>query len=209
MYLTAFFTMNYLAHAYLSFNQPDWLVGNLISDFIKGKKKFDFSPRIQQGIMLHRAIDGFTDSHAATAEAKTVFKPAYRLYSGAFVDVVYDHFLATDPQIFATETDLDRFTQSVYTDIFSSFLHVPENLHPFFTRMKAQNWLYNYRLPYGIEKSFGGLVYRSQYLTDALPALQIFETHYDFLKQCYRQFFPDLLAFATMYVATNFQHKPL
>jgi hypothetical protein len=29
--------MNYLAHAYLSFNEPDILVGNLISDFVKGK----------------------------------------------------------------------------------------------------------------------------------------------------------------------------
>lgn len=36
--------MNYLAHAYLSFNDPEILVGNLISDFVKGKKKFDYPP---------------------------------------------------------------------------------------------------------------------------------------------------------------------
>jgi acyl carrier protein phosphodiesterase len=40
--------MNYLAHAYLSFNQPEILVGNMISDFVKGKKKFDFAPGIQK-----------------------------------------------------------------------------------------------------------------------------------------------------------------
>ncbi len=34
--------MNYLAHAYLSFNDPEILVGNMISDFVKGKKKFDY-----------------------------------------------------------------------------------------------------------------------------------------------------------------------
>ncbi len=34
--------MNYLAHAYLSFNDPDVLAGNMISDFVKGKKKFDY-----------------------------------------------------------------------------------------------------------------------------------------------------------------------
>jgi acyl carrier protein phosphodiesterase len=39
--------MNYLAHAYLSFNDPEILVGNMISDFVKGKKKFDFPLRIQ------------------------------------------------------------------------------------------------------------------------------------------------------------------
>ena len=30
--------MNYLAHAYLSFGDPDVLTGNMISDFVKGKK---------------------------------------------------------------------------------------------------------------------------------------------------------------------------
>jgi acyl carrier protein phosphodiesterase len=35
--------MNYLAHAYLSFNEPEILTGNMISDFVKGKKKFEFS----------------------------------------------------------------------------------------------------------------------------------------------------------------------
>ena len=88
--------MNYLAHAYLSFDDPEVLAGNMISDFVKGKKKFDYPFRIQQGIMLHRLIDDFTDNHPATKEAKEFFRPDYRLYSGAFVDVVYDHFLAID-----------------------------------------------------------------------------------------------------------------
>jgi acyl carrier protein phosphodiesterase len=76
--------MNYLAHAYLSFNEPEILAGNMISDFVKGKKKFDYSLTIQQGIALHRAIDQFTDFHPVTQEAKSYFKKDYRLYSGAF-----------------------------------------------------------------------------------------------------------------------------
>ena len=88
--------MNYLAHAYLSFDDREILTGNIISDFVKGKKKFNYPSRIQAGIMLHRLIDNFTDEHAATREAKEFFRPHYRLYSGAFIDVVYDHFLATD-----------------------------------------------------------------------------------------------------------------
>jgi len=69
-----FYTMNYLAHAYLSFNEPEILIGNLISDFVKGKKKFSYSPGIQNGIAIHRAIDQFTDDHAATHAAKLFFK---------------------------------------------------------------------------------------------------------------------------------------
>jgi acyl carrier protein phosphodiesterase len=89
--------MNYLAHAYLSFEITDITVGNMISDFVKGKQKLDYPFAIQQGIVLHRAIDSFTDSHAVTRQAKSFFKEAYGLYAGPLVDVVYDHFLANDP----------------------------------------------------------------------------------------------------------------
>jgi acyl carrier protein phosphodiesterase len=89
--------MNYLAHAYLSFEITDITIGNMISDFVKGKQKLDYPIAIQQGIMLHRFIDSFTDSHAVTRQAKSFFKEAYGLYAGPLVDVVYDHFLANDP----------------------------------------------------------------------------------------------------------------
>ena len=62
--------MNYLAHAYFSFNHTDILTGNMISDFVKGKKKYDYPPGIQKGIALHREIDEFTDAHEATRLAK-------------------------------------------------------------------------------------------------------------------------------------------
>jgi len=85
----------------------------MISDFVKGKKKFDYPIAIQKGIALHRAIDTFTDSHEATKEAKEVFRPAYRLYSGAFVDVVYDYFLAIDESEFS-ESSLFVFSGKTY-----------------------------------------------------------------------------------------------
>ena len=83
--------MNFLAHTYLSFTDEQ-IVGNLIGDFIKNKKRDHLSEGIQQGITLHRAIDAFTDVHPKVLEAKTVFQPIVRLYSGAFVDVVFDYF---------------------------------------------------------------------------------------------------------------------
>ena len=89
--------MNYLAHAYLSFEITDIMVGNMISDFVKGKQKLNYPFAIQQGITLHRAIDSFTDSHAVTRQAKSFFKESYGLYAGPLVDVAYDYFLANDP----------------------------------------------------------------------------------------------------------------
>ncbi|HEY9258295.1 ACP phosphodiesterase, partial [Chitinophaga sp.] len=109
--------MNHLAHAYLSFRQPDLITGNLIADFVKGRKNMAaFDVGIQQGIRIHRAIDTFTDQHPVTGRAKLFFRPSCGLYSGVFTDLVYDHFLAADPERF-TNDSLYSFARYVYSEV--------------------------------------------------------------------------------------------
>lgn len=187
--------MNYLAHAYLSFHIPEILVGNMISDFVKGKSRLGYTAGVQQGITLHRLIDDFTDSHAATLQAKTIFRPHYRLYSGAFVDVVYDHFLANDKDLF-TETSLYQFASDVYQTLEQYHMQLPSKFLLLLPYMKEQNWLYNYRTREGIGKSIQGLVRRSAYLTDHQTAFNLLNEHYDFLKNCYQVFIKDVKTFA-------------
>ncbi len=167
----------------------------MISDFVKGKKKFDYPPGIQQGIMLHRAIDTFTDAHEATKEAKEVFRPHYRLYSGAFVDVVYDHFLATDPTEFSSSSLLD-FSQQVYRDLTKQIQWFPDQFAMMFPYMKEHNWLLNYSHRWGTGKSLEGVVRRSVYLTESDTAFQLFEQHYQLLHDCYRHFWAFVKPFA-------------
>jgi acyl carrier protein phosphodiesterase len=195
--------MNYLAHAYLSFGNPALVTGNLISDFVKGRKKFDYPIEIQQGIALHRAIDDFTDFHEGIKSAKEIFRPHYRLYSGAFVDVVYDHFLANDPGQFDSESDLAAFTATTYQAIHAHFPVLPTALHAMFNKMKEQDWLFNYRFPIGMERSFNGLVYRSKYMDESATAYHLFLQHYEVLKESYHAFFPHLHAFAKNYILEN------
>jgi acyl carrier protein phosphodiesterase len=193
--------MNYLAHAYLSFNQPAVLAGNLISDFVKGKQQFLYSDEVRKGIVLHRAIDAFTDDHAASREARNIFKPYYRLYSAAFIDVTYDHFLANDLQQF-TDDSLSRFSQDVYTSM-DKYLDVfPERFRLMYPYMKQQNWLYNYRHRQGMERSFAGVVRRSAYLTDSETAFKLFEDNYDALQVYYADFFPALYQYALKMLQT-------
>lgn len=189
--------MNYLAHAILSFNDPDILTGNMISDYVKGKNKFTFPLEIQKGIELHRMIDEFTDRHPATAEAKMYFRPSYRLYSGAFVDIVYDHFLANDTAEFKSADVLLKFSHTVYRQLEKNKDHWPVIFATLFPYMKSDNWLYNYRLVIGMEKSFGGLVRRALYMHDAAPAIQVFMQNYTALQICYENFFPELKEFSS------------
>lgn len=188
--------MNYLAHAWLSFNNEEILLGNMSSDFIKGKKKFDYSIGIQKGITLHRSIDTFTDSHESTAKAKKYFKEAVGTYSGAFVDVVYDHFLATDTNEFANESALQNFASQTYQQLQENVEKLPLRLQNILPYMQSQNWLYNYSTLWGIEKSFEGVTRRAVYLDDFSKAFEAFNRHYDAIKECYVSFFPDVKNFA-------------
>ena len=188
--------MNYLAHAYLSFNNPGILAGNMISDFVKGKTKFNYPLEIQKGIHLHRLIDHFTDFHPVTSRAKEFFRPQYRLYSGAFIDIVYDHFLALDVKQFEEYNGLKNFTDLTYLLLEKNRLRFPLTFQNMLPYMKAQNWLYNYRLKEGMRKGFRGLVYRAAYLYESDIAYQIFMDHYNELENCYADFFPELKEYA-------------
>jgi acyl carrier protein phosphodiesterase len=167
----------------------------MISDFVKGKKKFDYPTEVQQGITLHRAIDNFTDTHEATREAKEFFRPAYRLYSGAFVDVVYDHFLANDESEF-TEASLFDFSKKTYATLDKQAGWMPERFAHMFPYMKQQNWLYNYHTRWGIKKSLGGVVRRAAYISDSETAYILFEKHFQALGSCYHHLWAALKPYA-------------
>jgi len=182
--------MNFLAHAYLSFNQPEILAGNMISDFVKGKKQYTYTSMIQKGIRLHRSIDDFTDNHPATREIKEFFRPVYRLYSGAFTDIVYDYFLANDSAEFADTESLELFTKQTYTFLESNIHALPLEFKKVFPHMRQYDWLFNYRNEEGIMKSFNGLTYRSKYLIESATAFSIFKNNRLEMQRFYYEFFP-------------------
>lgn len=185
--------MNYLAHSFLSFTDEQ-IVGNLIGDFIRNKEKRKLPEKIQQGVTLHRAIDAFTDVHPKVQEAKTVFQPLVRLYSGAFVDVVFDYFLANDPKI-KTEKEWRDFTAHVYKVLYKYEKDLPENFRQLLPRMQQDNWLYNYRYDWGMEYSIRNVLHKAKFLERTTPVYGFFLHHKEFLRGCYEEFFPDLQEF--------------
>lgn len=106
--------MNYLAHSLLSFSDGQ-LVGNMIADFIKNRDRENFPLEIQNGIKLHRFIDSFTDANPDASKAKKIYSPLVRLYSGAFVDVSFDYFLANS----MPETELRKHSKKVYKTLWN------------------------------------------------------------------------------------------
>lgn len=188
--------MNYLGHAFLSFNDGEILTGNMIGDHVKGKLALDLYPeKIKQGIVLHRKIDAFTDEHMATKRAKLWFKADYGLYSGAIVDSLNDHFLANDPKQFVTEKELFDFSQKTYQKLELHSEHFPADFAQYFPYMKEHNWLYNYRTLQGMQRSLKGLHRRAKYMTDVQKAYDIFIAHYYQLGQCYYELIDDIVKY--------------
>jgi acyl carrier protein phosphodiesterase len=183
--------MNLLAHAYLSFGDEQVLVGNMISDYVKGKQQFNFPETVQRGIRLHRKIDAFTDEHESTKTLKKLFAQEYRLYAGAIVDVVYDYFLANDTQHFAHSQALHDFTAQTYEQLAKHTQHFPEKFASMFPYMQQQNWLYNYKENWGMQKAFAGLAKRAKYMGSAEGAYQTFLNNLAYIKPYYHAFFKD------------------
>ncbi|MBS1762753.1 MAG: DUF479 domain-containing protein [Bacteroidetes bacterium] len=191
--------MNFLAHAILSFNNNDVLYGNIISDFLKGKSQYNYSGNIRKGIVLHRAIDEFTDSHPLTKEVKKMYSPNYRLYSGPLADITFDYFLANDKIHFPDYDRLNNFVNKIYSILEQYNSSFPEQFNFVFKMMKEHNWLYNYRFDEGIALAFRGLVKRSKFLTDFETAFTVFKNNKPEIKNIFDAFFPQLEKFAFEY----------
>lgn len=178
----------------------------MIADFVKGRKGLNQYPEgIQRGILLHRAIDDFTDHHPLTRQIKSFFSPDYGLYAAAFVDVIYDHFLANDRHIFPGNS-LRHFTLETYQMLHQYEKYLPVAFKQMFLYMESHNWLLSYRTQAGLFRTFDGLVRRCQLPQGAGPVMRDFRLHYAQLQAIYADFFPELMAFVGQQSHDGKQH---
>lgn len=187
--------MNFLAHAYLSFGFEPVLIGNLISDFVKGKKRFTYPQSIQAGISLHRDIDNFTDTHPATAKAVELLKPVAGRYAPVFIDIIYDHFLAKDEREFPGNSLL-KFADESYTILSKNESILPPAFRQMLPFMISENWFANYRFTKNIERSFNSVFRRASYLSYDPAIFDAFIDCYNEFRDCYLHFFPAIKLFA-------------
>jgi possible [acyl-carrier-protein] phosphodiesterase len=190
--------MNFLAHSYLSFSEEQ-LVGNMIADFVKNRDVARLPESIQKGIKLHRAIDTFTDVHPLIHEAKAPFRPLVRLYSGAFVDVAFDYFLANDTTE-NSQREWQEHSREVYAVLRRYEEFLPEVFKKVLDKMQQDDWLYNYRNEWGIDYSFRNVVNKAQFLDKTTNVFPAFLANKDFLREKYEIFFPEIKSFAQDFV---------
>lgn len=187
--------MNYLAHIYLSGNDPEVIIGNFMADAIKGRKYQDYPPGIQKGILLHRAIDSFTDSHPIVRQSSRKLHKNYGHYSGVIVDILYDHFLASNWADYSDQP-LDAYVQQFYDLLHENYELLPTRIKRLMPYMISDNWLLSYATVEGIGRILEQMNHRTKNRSKMNFAILELESYYEEFQEEFTTFFKDLKAYA-------------
>jgi acyl carrier protein phosphodiesterase len=187
--------MNHLAHLYLATPTAESLIGNLSGDFVKGALGERFTPGIRAGILQHRYIDAFTDSHPSVAAFRRLLVPEHGHYSRVIADMFFDHFLASRFEELGGEP-LEQFLSRTFRLIDPHQQELPGRLRMIYPRIRDEGWLLTYREIDGIHFALRNIARRlsrphplessTRHLTESRREL---EERFD-------EFFPDVVAYS-------------
>lgn len=173
--------MNYLAHIYLSGTNDLLKIGNFMADSIKGNDYEKYAPEIKKGILLHRHIDSFTDSHPIYRRSKHRLHEKYGHYSGVIMDILYDHFLAKNWSKFSNEK-LEDYANDFYQLLQDNYDILTERIKGMMPYMIARNWLVSYATIEGLEMILFQMDYKTKHranMQEAIVELQDFYSEFE------------------------------
>ena len=184
-----------MANIYLSGNDESVIIGNFIADGIKGKRYLKYPPAIAKGILLHRAIDSFTDAHPTVHQSTARLHKNYGHYSGVIVDILYDHFLAKNWSKYS-EVPLDEYVSDFYKLLRKNFTMLPARIQRMMPYMIADNWLLSYATVEGISKILAQMNVRTKGVSKMNLAVAELEEYYNEFEAEFTSFFDELIAFS-------------
>lgn len=194
--------MNFLAHIYLSADNPELQIGNFIADFIKANRYTHLPNSIQNGIFLHRQIDIFTDAHPIVKKSKNRLDGRYRHYRGIIIDIFYDHFLAKNWHNYHA-LSLQEFTEQFYSLLQDNKDILPVRVGQFLSYVLKDNWLLNYAHFEGIERTLIGMNRRTLNKSQMHLAVSDLKLHYTDFEADFTSFFKNLRHFSTEKILEN------
>jgi acyl carrier protein phosphodiesterase len=186
--------MNFLAHIYLSGDSRELLIGNFIGDYIKGKEYEKYPPAIQEGILLHRKIDHFTDTHPITKRSRELVRERYGLYAGIVIDIFYDHFLSANWEEFS-DVPLKSYVRNRYRMLDSGFSIFPVGVKTWFPYFIKSNWLEAYTSFHGLAMVFKRMSHRTSLPDHSEYAVEVLRENYSSMEGYFREFFEDIRSY--------------
>ncbi|SMF16844.1 Acyl carrier protein phosphodiesterase [Alteromonadaceae bacterium Bs31] len=188
--------MNYLAHILLSKSSPEYQLGNLLADPLKGKGWPGISEGYLAGMKMHALIDSYTDAHTLVSRSKARLGEKGYL-KGVVVDVVYDHFLTKHWHKFVTLA-LDDFVAQFERNSSAVLVQLPAPAALFVGRIFQYKVLLSYGELSGVRQALtridSRLSARIQKKETASTYMPVLEQNYSAIEQDFLEFFPQLMA---------------
>ena len=196
-----FHAVNHLAHVHLSGGNAPLLVGNLAADYLRKRECLELSPKLQDGVALHRHIDHATDNHPAVREAWAVLRPRHGKYASVVYDIYADYLLHRHWDRFAARP-LREVTEHAYAALRAHADQLPDSLAARFARMCERDWLRHYGSYEGqayVFERFGARLSRPELLDGVIDTLRDNES---VLAKAFLTFYPSMQASAAQLVRT-------
>ncbi len=193
--------MNFLAHIYLSGDNDLIKIGNFMADGIRGKHFESYPLEIQKGIILHRAIDTFTDAHPIFRKSTKRLHEKYHHYAGVIVDVFYDHFLAKNWNTYSDEK-LDDFVARFYQSLHDNHINLSERTKGMMPYMIEHNWLVSYQTVEGINRILTQMDQRTKNESKMRFATNELSEFYPEFEEEFTNFFQELILFSKTKIIT-------
>ncbi len=193
--------MNFLAHIYLSGDNDLVKIGNFMADGIRGKQFEKYPLKIQKGIILHRAIDTFTDAHPVFRQSTKRLHPNYHHYAGVIVDVFYDFFLAKNWNKYSDEK-LEDFAARFYQSLSDNKSVLSERTLMLMPYMIEQNWLVSYQTVEGITRILTQMDRRTKNLSKMRFATNELSEFYSEFENEFTKFFEELITYSNTKIMT-------
>ncbi|MEY4432436.1 MAG: hypothetical protein RLZZ44_566 [Bacteroidota bacterium] len=187
--------MNYLAHIHLSGENEFIKIGNFMADGVRGKHYENFHPEIQKGILLHRAIDTFTDAHPVFRQSTKKLHSRYHHYAGVIVDLYYDHFLAKNWLTHSDES-LENYSARFYQSLLDNHAILTTKTQHILPYMMKYNWLVSYQSIQGLERILSQMDQRTKNQSQMRFATEELVSHYDELEAEFSLFYSEAQEFS-------------
>jgi acyl carrier protein phosphodiesterase len=188
-------TMNFLAHIHLSGENEFIKIGNFMADGVRGKQYENFAPEIQKGILLHRAIDTFTDAHPIFRQSTKRLHSRYHHYAGVIVDLYYDHFLAKNWPSHSDE-GLENYATRFYQSLLDNHAILTTKTQHLLPYMMEHNWLVSYQSVSGLERILSQMDHRTKNQSQMRFAGEELVAHYAIFEEEFTLFYEELQLFA-------------
>ena len=183
--------MNYLAHAYLSPDDPYIRMGNLWGDLLRPKDYAGLHPGLMQGVNMHKAIDAYTDQHSAVDQIINILRPYQGKYTPVVADVLMDFVLCKFWPAYHTDT-IEGFCKKQYGVVDELLHHMPEHLHLRISRMRTRHWLESCKDRDHLRGALLMLSQRASFDNNIPGALTAYDRHAAEIDELFKSFFEEL-----------------